>query len=53
MKSIKQAIGKRITRFLCAIVPFIATVASQNCQIMWYQEVEPDGLDDYVVNRKH
>ncbi len=39
--------------FVCAIVTFIAPLISQDCQTLWYQSVEPEGLDEYAIKSNH
>ena len=31
-----------------AVVAFVAPFISQDCKILWYQPVEPEGLDDFA-----
>ena len=33
---------------VCALVAFIAPLISQDCQGLWYQSVEPEGLDEFT-----
>lgn len=30
-----------------ALVAFVAPLISQECMGLWYQDVEPDGLDEF------
>ena len=34
---------------VCALVVFIAPLISQDCQGLWYQPVEPEGLDESII----
>ena len=42
--------GKKFTKvalMLCGLVALVSPLISQQCQILWYQEKEPDGMDDF------
>ena len=32
-----------------AIVSLVAPVISQSCKMLWYQPVEPDGLEEFAT----
>jgi len=36
---------------ICGIVTVIAPIIFQECEIFWYQEKEPEGIDDFF-NKK-
>ncbi len=36
---------------VCALVAFIAPLISQDCQGLWYQPVEPEGLEKFSVKK--
>ncbi|MCR4686513.1 MAG: hypothetical protein K5659_03025 [Lachnospiraceae bacterium] len=42
--------GKKFTKvalMLYGLVALVSPLISQQCQILWYQEKEPDGMDDF------
>lgn len=38
---------------VCALVALVAPLISQDCQGLWYQSVEPEGLDEYAIKSNH
>lgn len=44
-RRIGSFIKKHAATFLCGVVVLAAPLISQECQMIWYQEEEPDGLE--------
>ena len=37
---------------VCALVALVAPLISQDCQGLWYQSVEPEGLEEFAEYAK-
>lgn len=37
---------------VCALVALVAPLISQDCQGLWFQQVEPEGLDEFAEYAK-
>ncbi len=37
---------------ISSIVTAVAPIISGECEVLWYQEIEPEGLDDFVSSKR-
>lgn len=49
---ITSFIQKHSVLLIAGIVAISAPLISQNCHVFWYQEKEPEGLNEYFNTKK-
>lgn len=45
---ISNYVKKRMALFLCGMAFLVIPLISQECQMIWYQSEEPEGLEDFL-----
>jgi len=45
---ISNYVKKRMALFLCGMAFLVIPLISQECQVIWYQSEEPEGLEDFL-----
>ena len=51
-----NAIKKFVMKYsatISAIIIFFAPSISQECRLLWYQPMEPEGLDEFVASNRN
>lgn len=51
IKKIKNFFVNQSTNIICGLVENAAPLISQDCEIFWYQEKEPEGMKEFL--KKH
>ena len=45
-------IRKHAATFLCGVAVLAVPLVSQECQMIWFQEEEPDGMEEFRIRKR-
>jgi len=48
IKKIRNFMTKHAAMILCGVTVLVIPLISQECQRIWYQSEEPEGLEDFL-----
>lgn len=48
IKKIRNFMTKHAAMILCGVTVLVIPLISQECQMIWYQSEEPEGLEDFL-----
>lgn len=52
IKNIRNFMTKHAAMILCGVSVLVIPLITQECQIIWFQEEEPNGMEEFLIGKK-